>query len=201
VVTGRFPAADDTARAAIDAVLASGPTLGRTRLVCVDGPAGSGKTTLAASLRRATRDAVGHTSVHLLHLDDVYEGWTGLSAGMRTVAEDVVEPLRRGEPGRYRRYDWVRDHLAEEHVVEPVEVLVLEGVGAGNASYADAITLLVWVETPPDVRLDRGLARDGEAMREHWLAWRAQEDAMFAEHRTRERADLVVDGRTGLSRG
>ena len=56
------------------------------------------------------------------------------------------------------------------------------------------MTLLVWVDTPSDVRLARGLERDGEPMREHWLRWRVQEDAMFARHRTRERADVVVDG-------
>jgi uridine kinase len=120
---------------------------------------------------------------------------------MRAVAEDVVEPLRRGRPGRYRRYDWVRQQPAEEHVVEPVDVLLVEGVGAGNAAYADAITLLVWVEAPAEDRLERGLARDGVGMREHWLAWRTAEDAMFAEHGTRGRADLVVDGRTGFSLG
>ena len=206
-MTGRFPVVDETARSLTDLLLSREPTLGRTRLVCVDGPAGSGKTTLGAALRRAARDSLrapGRATdlrVELLHMDDVYEGWTGLSAGMRRVADDVVRPLRHGERGRYRRYDWAREKPAEEHVVDPVDVLVVEGVGSGNAAYADAITVLVWVEVPADVRLERGLARDGEHMREQWVRWAAQEQAMFAEHRTRERADVVVDGLSGLSAG
>ena len=197
-MTSRFPVVEETARSVVALLLDRAPTLGSTRLLCVDGPAGSGKTTLAAALRGA---AAHGGQVDLVHMDDLYEGWAGLRPGMRRLAEDVVAPLRLGEPGRYRRYDWLLGELAEEHVVRPVDVLVVEGVGAGNAEYADAVTVLVWVATPSDVRLERGLERDGEPWREHWLAWRAQEDAMFAEHRTRERADVVVDGRTGLSRG
>jgi uridine kinase len=204
-VTARHPAVDATAHRLVADVLDTPPTLGRTRLVCVDGPAGSGKTTLGAALRRAARDALrspGSASdrehVDLVHMDNVYEGWTGMARGMEVVARDVVGPLRDGRPGRYHRWDWLRSAYAEEHVVLPVEVLVLEGVGAGNASYADVITRLVWVETAPDLRLRRGLERDGEQMRAEWLRWADEEQAMFAEHRTRERADVVVDGVTGL---
>ena len=204
-MTSRHPEVDDTAERLVADLLTRAPSLGRTRLVCVDGPAGSGKTTLAAGLRRAARDALrspGSAShrehVELVHMDNVYEGWSGMERGMDVVARDVVGPLRENRPGRYRRWDWHRSTYAEEHGVRPVDVLLLEGVGSGNAAYADAITMLVWVETTPELRLSRGLDRDGEAMREHWLRWADEEQAMFAEHRTRERADVVVDGVTGL---
>ncbi len=197
----RHPRVEATARDLVRTVLDAPPTLGAGRLVCVDGPAGSGKTTLAAALNRGFRDALrspgaaaDRTDVRLLHMDNLFQGWSGLEAGMATLADDVVAPLRSGRAGRYRRYDWHRSELAEERTVEPCRVLVVEGVGSGNAAYADAVTLLVWVDTPSDVRLQRGLERDGEQMREHWLRWRVQEDAMFARHRTRERADVVVDG-------
>lgn len=194
-MTSRFAAVDDLAATVVASVLAQPPTLGPGRLVCVDGPAGSGKTTLAAALVRCARDAL--QSVRVVHMDDVYPGWSGLTAGMATVADSVIAPLRAGRPGRYRRYDWHAGRPAEERVVDPVDVLVLEGVGSGAAAYSDAITCLVWVEAPPDVRLERGLARDGEEMRGHWVAWRDEEEAMFLRERTRERADLVVDGVSG----
>lgn len=185
-------------------VLSAPPTLGAGRLVCVDGPAGSGKTTLADALVRRFRDALGHPGapadrgqVRVVHMDDVFAGWSGLAEGMATVATSVVAPLRAGEAGRYRRYDWHRMAFAEERVVEPCEVLVVEGVGAGAAAYHDATTCLVWVDTPSDVRLARGLQRDGEHMRRDWLAFRVEEDAMFARERTRERAAVLVDGTRG----
>jgi uridine kinase len=195
VVTARFPAVDGVAADIIGSLLMQAPTLGRGRLVCVDGPAGSGKTTLAAALRRTARDLLpADGEVALVHMDNVYAGWAGLEAGMATVATSVVDPLRHGRPGRYRRFDWHAMAFAEERFVSPVDVLVIEGVGSAGAAYDDAITCLVWVETPTDVRLDRGLARDGERMRDHWLRWRDAEQAMFARERTRERADVVVDG-------
>jgi uridine kinase len=164
--------------------------------VCVDGPAGSGKTTLADALVRRLA-AEPSVEVELLHMDDVYDGWAGLATGMTTVWASVVEPLRAGREGRYRRFDWHRDAFAEGHTVRPVDVLVVEGVGSGGSSYADAISLLVWVTAPPDVRLRRGLERDGEQLRDQWLAWHEVEASLFARERTRERADVVVDGVTG----
>jgi uridine kinase len=199
-VTSRLPDLDTAASAIATQVLAAAPTLGTGRLVCVDGPSGSGKTTLAATLERHLRDVARPPDVRLLHMDDVYDGWAGLTAGMTTVATSVVGPLAIGEAGRYRRYDWHRMCFAEEHVVEPCDVLVVEGVGAGQASYAAVTTCLVWVEAPSDVRLARGVARDGDAARDALTAWRAQEEEMFARERTRERADVVVDGQTGTVR-
>jgi uridine kinase len=200
-VTSRIPDLGDTAGGIAARVLAHPPTLGSGRLVCIDGPAGSGKTTLAAALQRrlvALSGPAGAVRVEVVHMDDVYDGWAGLASGIDTVAHSVVAPLRSGAPGRYRRYDWHRGGFAEERLVEPCAVLLVEGVGSGASAYADAITSLVWVEAPSDVRLSRGLARDGADLREHWVAWREREDAMFARERTRERADVVVDG---LGRG
>jgi uridine kinase len=203
-VTARLPSVDATAADLAAVVLRSPPTLGSGRLVCVDGPAGSGKTTLAAALNRSFRDAlrgVGSPAsrVRIVHMDSVYDGWAGLGAGMDTVASSVVRPLRAGLPGSYRRYDWHRSAYAEERVVTPCDVLLVEGVGSGGRldGYADAVTCLVWVATPPDVRLDRGLQRDGERQRQDWLAWQRQEADMFVRERIRERADVVVDGTTG----
>jgi uridine kinase len=184
--------ADPVTAGIVSSVLTAPPTLGDGRLLCVDGPAGSGKTTLGDAILSSVERLGLHAQ--LLHMDDMFAGWAGLDEGMRMVATDVVAPLRRGAAGRFRRYDWHLEAYAEEHVVEPCDVLVIEGVGAGNAAYAEAVTCLVWVEAPPVVRLERGVARDGEHMRPHWLAWRQQEDALFARERTRERADVIVDG-------
>ena len=59
-------------------VLAAETTLGKGWLVCVDGPAGAGKTTVAEELVAAF-DEVGAT-VQLVHMDDVYAGWSASTA-------------------------------------------------------------------------------------------------------------------------
>lgn len=160
------------------------PTLDRARLICVDGPAGSGKTTLAAGIAELTGAPV-------VHLDDVYPGWDGLTRIEKPVTTLLAE-LAEGRPGRYRRYDWYAGAYAEECVVEPTPLIVLDGVGAYHRAWAEWITVLVWVEAAPEVRRERGLARGGVGVTEHWDAWTRQEDALHRAEGTRERADLVL---------
>lgn len=166
------------------------PTLGAGHLVCIDGPAGSGKTTLAAAL------LAGVPSAALVHMDDLYEGWSGLPHVDAQLA-GLLAPLAAGQPGGYRRWDWQTDRWAEQVTVEPADLVVLEGVGSGSLVVAPHVSVIVWVEAAHDLRQQRGLARDGETFAPHWRAWARAETEHFVRHRTRERADLLVDGETG----
>jgi uridine kinase len=181
----------ESARLVLQQTRARPPTLGGGRLICIDGPGGAGKSTLA---RACLEDAAGDT--RLVHMDDLYDGWSGLA----TVGDQLgtlLRPLAAGEPGTYRRYDWHRQAFAETVTVPPTALLVLEGVGSGARTHADLCTLLVWVAAPPDLRLTRGIDRDGAHLREQWLRWRDDEERHFAADGTAERAEVLVDG-TGL---
>jgi uridine kinase len=169
------------------------PQLGTVRLVCVDGPAGSGKTTLAGLLATAVGSGSLLTA-SVVHLDDLYEGWSGLDGVWERLESQVLVPLGRGEPGRWQRYDWAAGAFAEWHDLPVPDVLVLEGCGAAPRAVDDRAVLRLFVEVPPKVGLRRGLERDGEEMREEWVHWQVREAAHFASERTRERADVVVDG-------
>lgn len=161
------------------------PTLGAGRLICIDGLAGSGKTTLARDLAALAPAAV------VLGTDEMLEGWRGLP-GLGGSIEALLRPLAEGRPGTWRRWDWHADGWAGTETVEPAPLLVLEGVGCAAASYDDLVTLLVWMEADRPVRLSRGLARDGEQLREQWLTWLDDEAALHEREDTRARADLVV---------
>lgn len=166
--------------------LAARPRLGGVRVIAVDGPAGSGKTTLA--------DALGARGATVLHLDDLYEGWSGLEGSLwPRLSAQVLEPLRRGVPGRYQRYAWDSGAFAEWIDVPVPDLLVLEGCGSARRDVDAVAVLRIWVEAPADLRLERGLARDGADTREHWLTWMSDEAAHFARERTRERADVLLD--------
>lgn len=175
-----------------DRVLAAPATLGPGRLVCIDGPAGSGKTTLSVALTDVVPGA------RVVHCDELLRGWGGLPELADTVAA-LLTPLSSGQVGRWRRWDWLADGWAETHEVAPGGLLVLEGVGSWSPAIADLVGVLVWVEAAPDLRLDRGIARDGEAMRDRWEQWRLDEDDLFARLGTRAHADVRVDTTTAQS--
>lgn len=191
-------ATDAAVRAAADTVLDSAvrrpALLHGARLICVDGPAGSGKTTLADAVDRLARDR--GLSVSLVHLDDVYDGWDGLPEIGATVTETVVRPLAEGRAAAYRCYDWHAGRYAEQRSVPTADLVVVEGVGAGHPGYADLVTLLVWVHAPSRLRLERGLARDGAELEPQWRRWREAERRLHREEDTGARADLRVDGVT-----
>ncbi len=170
------------------------PRLGTVRLVCVDGPAGSGKTTLAGLLADALASTPPSWRTSVVHLDDLYEGWSGLDGVGDRLEGQVLAPLGRGEPGRWQRYDWGAGAFAEWHDLPVPDVLIVEGCGSASRAVDDHAVLRLFVEAPPKLGLQRGLERDGEAMREEWVRWQVREAAHFATECTRERADVVVDG-------
>ena len=50
-------------------------------LLAIDGPAGAGKTTLAAKLEA---EYSAHSTVRTIHMDDLYDGWEGALGGALT---------------------------------------------------------------------------------------------------------------------
>jgi uridine kinase len=159
---------------------------GECRILGVDGPSGAGKSTLAAAV-------AAQLGAQVVQLDELIPGWDGLRAGPVLARRDVVEPIALGRDGSYRRFDWVRKDYAEWHAVPLAEHLVIEGCGAGARGLAPYLSLLVWVDADVELRFERGITRDGEAFRPHWTAWERESQEFFAQERTRERADVVVD--------
>jgi uridine kinase len=190
-VTDLLPIPDLAAR-----VRSGAPGLGSTRLVCIDGPAGSGKTTLAARLATALGSGTA-----VVHMDDLYAGWTMTGAVARLTA-GVLGPLAEGRPGTYQRYDWDARRFRPEPVLVPVpEVLIVEGCGSSPRDVDPWVSLRIWVEAPRELRLMRGIERDGAGLTELWIQWQAREAAVFAAEDTRARADLRVNGAAGLPDG
>lgn len=175
----------DAARQVLELARSRPATLGSGRLVCIDGPAGSGKTTLSAALHSLVPGAT------VVHLDDLLDGWGGLS-GVAERLDPLLLPLADDQPGRYERYDWVEERFADWVAVAPTPLLVVEGVGSGSRRHGDCCTVLVWVEVDDDLRLRRGLERDGDAVRTQWEQWMVEERAHFVDEGTQARADVVV---------
>ncbi len=165
------------------------PRLGGTRLVCVDGPAGAGKTTIAGRLADALAPDVA-----VVHLDDLYAGWT-LTGAVARLCAGVLRAIAEGRPGAHSRYDWSAGRFATGHTAVPAAaVLLVEGCGSSPRALDAWTTLRIWVDAPLRLRTARGLARDGAHMAQEWRRWQEFEAAEFAAQDTQARADVRVDG-------
>jgi len=179
----RNPSIAELVTAALDAPA----RCGGTRVVLIDGPAGSGKTTLAARLGQAL-------GAQVLHADDMYEGWEGLSVLWDILGERLLEPLSRGEQAGFERWDWLASARAEHIDVPAADAVVVEGVGVAQRAARPYASLVVYVDAPWPERLARGVARDGESMRAQWDVWQCAEEEFLNAEGTLQASDIVVDG-------
>jgi uridine kinase len=79
-------------------------------------------------------------------------------------------------------------------VVPAGSTVILEGVTASREAFRPYLAFAIWIETPRDECLRRGIERDGEHMREQWERWFASEDPYVAREDPRGHADAIVPG-------
>ncbi|WP_156759608.1 hypothetical protein [Microbacterium karelineae] len=159
---------------------------GASRRIVIDGRSGSGKTTAAHRIGRAT-------SARVVSLDEFYPGWRGLEAGT-AIAEELVRTHAEGRVGEYHRWNWdAGEWDPETRRVDPRVPLVLEGCGSLTASTAARSAAAIWMDGDASVRRASALARDGETFAPFWEVWAEQEERHMAAHDPRTLATIDVD--------
>ncbi len=171
--------------AVVDAARHAQPRCGDCVVVAVDGPTGSGKSTLSGAVAQALGAPV-------VPLDAIYPGWDGLAASVGLLTTEVLEPIAHGEPAAYRTWDWEKHRWAGSVPVPAGRYLVVDGCGASVRPAGTYAAVRVWLDAPRDIRRQRGVTRDGDVFDAHWEEWEAQEADLFAADGTRGRADLVL---------
>ncbi|MCA1622788.1 MAG: AAA family ATPase [Acidobacteria bacterium] len=162
------------------------PRKQETLLIGIDGCGGAGKSTLARKIKETLPD------VTIVQMDDFYFkdafNWQRLK-------RQVLEPLSKNLPAEYQRYDWQTEMLAEWHKVETGGIVIVEGCYSTRKELSDFYDYKIWVETPREIRLARGIERDGEKARWLWEEeWMPSEDLYVENDLPRERADLIIYG-------
>jgi anthranilate synthase component 1/para-aminobenzoate synthetase len=158
-------------------------------IIAIDGRSGAGKTTVAIELAARLRN---HHKVSLFHLEDIYPGWNGLTAGIERYVSTVLGPLSRGEAATWTSWDWVNHYDGDTRVTLPAEIVIIEGVGAAAAEARPLLSAVVWADSPDDVRRKRALDRDGGTYEPYWEQWAAQEDDWLAGDNVPGEADIRV---------
>ena len=79
-------------------------------------------------------------------------------------------------------------------MIEPSELLILEGVGAGQSAIREFVETKIWIDLEPIVGLRRVLARDGNEIEAHMVKFLEEQREHFMKEGTRDAADFHVNG-------
>jgi hypothetical protein len=162
----------------------------RPAIIGLNGHSSSGKTTLGRQV------AATLPGCAVLHTDDL--AWHhGVFSWDRLLIDDVLPVVRSGAPLSFRPPAWVaRSREGAIELPGDLHYLILEGVGATQASVRRELAVATWVETDEPTRLARDAERvaAGEISAHSYAGWMAEENAYVTADRPWEHADLVING-------
>lgn len=139
-------------------------------LIAISGGSGSGKTTLANALA----NRLGQAECLIVSDDDYYRGkpegapfdpdtfnFDDPASKDLEMLADHLRRLRAGEVVDRPKYD-MRTHsrLAQTVAVAPRPFIIVEGIHTLCGPFATEFDLVIYVETPADIRLARRVLRD-----------------------------------------
>ena len=169
-------------------------------LILVDGTGGSGKSTFAEYLvAELNRNQPGAAA--LVAVDDI-SWWLDPIDWEPQMMAGVIEPWFESGMVDYRPPGWIHKNRPGSVTAASTRFLVVEGVTAGRASLAEFATVLIWVNTDPEVAFQRMVDRDialglnggtRAEVEQFALDFMAGEIPFQLGQRPWERANLIVD--------
>jgi uridine kinase len=174
----------------VDKVNESSNKCGQAKIIIIDGPAGSGKTTLAKSLSRLFEKCP------IIHMDEIYEGWENalLQKTSNDLTDWIINPLLESKTIEFIKYDWNLEKRIEKVVINLPKVLIIEGVGSSSFDISKHACLKLWIEVNKETGINRVLSRDGQQIQEQMKQWQTQESKFFLENNSKEKSDIWIDG-------
>lgn len=169
----------------------------KAAVIAIDGPAASGKSTLAADLSKVLEAG-------LIHMDDFF-----LPPAMRTkerllapggnihyerFAEEVLPYLKEKQEFTYIRFDCSNGKMEEERKVRESAFRVAEGSYSCHPVFEEYMDLRVFCDVDKETQMERILLRDGKEMaavfQERWIP---MEEKYFETFKIKEKAFVLID--------
>jgi uridine kinase len=163
----------------------------QTPIVLVDGRSASGKSTFAAALQNRLFQ-LGESAPRVIHMDSLYNGWSGLQDGHDYLLRFILTNVRAGKRANWQEFDWAAGaRTGPWREFEGGTALIVEGCGALSSATAEFAQLTIWLETDAAIRKQRWDAREPTSHEEFWPVWAAQEEEFYAREKSAEIADLI----------
>lgn len=164
-------------------------------LVCIDGCAASGKTTLGYYLGSIF-------DCNLFHMDDFFlrdEQKTeerlkeiGGNVDYERFKEEVLEPVLRKESVMYQPFSCKTRTLQEKREIPFRRLNIVEGSYSQHPYFGDDCQVRVFLEIPLEQQIARIRSRNGEAMLEKFLStWIPMENGYFAACEIKRKSIVV----------
>ncbi len=171
---------------------------GETRVIAIDGPAASGKSTLAHMLQQILAAGV-------VHMDDFF-----LPGDLRTperlseiggnvhyerFVEQVLPCLPGSKEFSYQVFDCSTMAMGDMRSVDRSEYRIVEGSYSHHPKFGNYADLRIFMEIDPELQKQRIIRRNGKALWEKFhKAWIPLENKYFVNFAIKESADLVITG-------
>jgi uridine kinase len=172
-----------------------------TLIVGIDGASASGKSTIADKLKEMDN------RVTIVHMDDFYRPSKeqnainpeviGANFDWERLSKQVLTPLIHNKIGRYQRYDWDTDAMAEWLEVPTGGIVIIEGCFSIRNELLPLYDVRIWVDSPKQISLERVVKREQNGTGNRYLwenVYRPAEEKYIEVQRPREHADIVIDG-------
>jgi len=160
-----------------------------TPVVLIDGRAGSGKSTFAKALQEKLFQD-GESLPRLIHMDDLYPGWEGLSAGSEYMHRFILTPLANKETASWQNWSWVKNERSTWREFSGGTPLIIEGCGALTERSKQHAFLSIWLEASEQTRRARWIQRERHLDRFDF--WAAQELDFYAREKSKALADRLI---------
>ena len=151
-------------------------------VVAIDGKCTSGKTTLASLLADAY-------DCNVFHMDDFFlrpEQRTperfaeiGGNVDYERFAEEILTPLKTGEPFSYRPFDCSTFTLAQPVSVQPKKLTIIEGTYSHHPYFGDPYDLKILLTVTEDLQRQRVLERPAFLHSRFFESWIPMENRYF----------------------
>ena len=168
----------------------------RDIIVAIDGGSGSGKTTLGEMLKE-TYDCT------VIHMDDFFlrpeqriperYAEAGGNIDRERFSEEVLLPLSKNEPIRYRKFDCSTMTLSEPIKVETKKLTIIEGAYSMHPAFCEHYDLSVFLDISPDLQKKRIEKRNSPEMAERFYnQWIPLEEIYFSQTHIKERCNISI---------